>query len=369
METDLLLYANFYHNIGINITHISGNTSDIQSFKAPTDPKWEEYITKRQSINYLHSQTWDKATGIGMILGYNGYRAIDIDNFFYGYRRGWFSDEEVRTNFSDFIQTCLCLLRLPNDYQWVIKSGSGWGCHIILKTKDIQYFDISSLPYAPNCKNIDVDTHNNSFYESALFERMELRWRDHLVLPPSIHQSGGKYDFYHKKLPSYSPLEVSIENVNNLINYYCGDETFDSYNYKNKKLYLAKLKKAYAECHSWTRRLGYEITEDNYNWLLKCQSPSALNSLGVAYTLGKGVHADSNKAKSCFEQANNSHAHFNLANLIACGYIDGHPNEVNRHLSFCEDIPNEYKEFVRANAMCLFPPPPPPMFCQKEEKY
>lgn len=90
MDTDLLLYANFYHNLGMNITHISGeqyisagNQSILLYSKKPTDPKWEKYIIKKQNIEYLYAQQWDKATGLGIVLGYNQYRAIDIDEFLF----------------------------------------------------------------------------------------------------------------------------------------------------------------------------------------------------------------------------------------------------------------------------------------------
>lgn len=351
MNTDLLLYANYYHNLGMNITHLSGNHN--KSYKEPTDQQWQEYITKKQNIEYLNAQQWDEATGLGIVLGYNQYRAIDVDDFFY---KPLIADEEYEImgliredQLWEFIQTCLELLKLPNDYSWVVKSGSGHGCHIIIKVEDIQNFDVSAVPYAPNSKH--TSTNDNNFVDWASFRRMELRWKDHLVLPPSIHKTGNKYEFYHKNLPNYAPIEVSIENLNNLLNYYCGEEEYSNYNYNDKKLYLTRLKKQMANHDSWIFRLGYETIEDNLNWLLKCNSSEALNSLGIAYVLGKGVQVDNKKAKSYFELSNNSHAHFNLANLIACGYIDENIEDVNRHLSFCEDCPYEYKELIKTNAL------------------
>lgn len=192
--------------------------------------------------------------------------------------------ERYKVDFWNFIQTCLRLLKLPNDYPWIIKSGNG--CHIIIKAEDIQNFDVSALPYTPNSNYINRDGDSVKW---ALFKRMELRWRDHLVLPPSIHDSGLKYEFYHKKLPNYSPLDVSIENLNNLLNYYCGEGEYLNYNYNNKNTYLVRLKKQVAKNDSWVSRLEHETIEDNYNWLLKCGSHNALNSLGIAYVLGNGI--------------------------------------------------------------------------------
>ena len=129
---DLLLYANYYRNLGFNITHLSGNKN--KSYKEPTDPNSKLYIYEKQTVKYIFEQSWNEATGIGMLLGYNNYRAIDIDKFNI---HPCLLPEENEQNQKEFVQKCLELLGLPKDYSWVVKSGSKQGLHIIIKTDDI----------------------------------------------------------------------------------------------------------------------------------------------------------------------------------------------------------------------------------------
>lgn len=341
-----MLYANFYHNLGMNVTHIKGNPNEERTYKRPTDPKWDEH-----NIEYINAQDWENATGIGVMLGSNQFRAIDIDKMFCGNQYWADSKEEKEQMFLDFIHTCLELLELPADYSWVVKSGSHSGCHIIIKAQDIQNFNIDTISYSPNS---EFRVHDNLRQTGAwddIFLRMELRWNDYLVLPPSIHSSGNLYEFYFKKTPNSIPLEVSIDALNNLLDYFCADDEYISCNYKGDKIYLARRVKQIAEFSSqyWNGVLRKNI-EDEYSWLSKCYSSTAINTLGVAYALGKEVQANSKKAKLCFERADNPHAHFNLANLIACGYLDGDIDAINKHLTFCQEIPNEYKVIVETNA-------------------
>ena len=341
-----MLYANFYHNLGMNVTHIQGNPNEEKSYKRPTDPKWDSH-----NIEYINAQNWDKATGIGVMLGDNQYRAIDIDKMFCGNQYWADTKEEKEQMFLDFIHICLELLGLPENYSWVIKSGSHNGCRIIIKAEDIQDFNIETISYSPNSKFRTHDELRQSGAWGDEFLRMELRWNDYLVLPPSIHPSGNLYEFYFKKTPNSAPLAVSIDSLNNLLNYFCADDEYIDCNYKGEKIYLARRVKQIEGFSSryWNGVLRKTI-EDDYNWLSKCYSSIAINTLGVAYALGKGVQANIVKAKSCFERANNPHAHFNLANLIACGCLDGDIEEVNKHLTFCQEIPHEYKQLAEINA-------------------
>ena len=342
METNWMLYAHYYCNFGMNVTHIQGNPNAKESYKTPTDFRWNNH-----DIEYLSNQDWDKATGIGVMLGHNKFRAIDVDGLFcdcyYGYPR-----EEL---FSDFIKTSLQLLKLPENYPWVIRSGSRKGYHIIIKAEDIQDFNIETTSYSPNSRHRIKDEMCIGEISYDMFEKMELRWSDHLVLPPSKHSSGNLYEFYFKNMPNSAPLKVSIDSLNNLLDYFCADDEYISCNYKTEKMYLARRAKQFAEFSSRYRNgVLKKNIEDDCNWLSKCHSKMAMNTLGVAYALGVGVQRNLGKAKSNFEQANNTHAHFNLANLIACGCLEGDIEEVYKHLSFCQEIPNEYKELIETNA-------------------
>jgi len=49
-------------------------------YKGPLIEDWEKYILSRQGDEEIQSYDWIEATGIGVILGYNEYRALDVDS-------------------------------------------------------------------------------------------------------------------------------------------------------------------------------------------------------------------------------------------------------------------------------------------------
>ena len=75
----LQLQATYYHSMGMNIAPIYGREDDPSSFKRPGIDiyKWHK---ERQSVEDIMSFIWTDATGIGLITGFNGFRAIDIDS-------------------------------------------------------------------------------------------------------------------------------------------------------------------------------------------------------------------------------------------------------------------------------------------------
>ena len=289
------------------------------------------------------------------MLGDNQYRAIDVDKLYVGNWMIW-DGESINESgksrdklYLNFIQSCLKLLGLPADYAWVIKSGSHNGFHIIIKAKDIEGFNIDTLSYSPNSNFRPSDDYREVAGGEA-FLRMELRWNDYLVLPPSLHSSGNLYEFYFNKIPTSVPSEVSIDSLNKLIDYFCADDEYIDCKYDDNKIYLVRrVKKIENFSSRYFNGILRETIEDDYNWLMECYSEIALNTLGVAYLLGKGVKANIAKAKACLEQAKSPHSHFNLANLIACGCIEGDFEKVNMHLSFCPKIPSEYQELIKTN--------------------
>ena len=72
------LQATYYHSMGMNIAPIYGHEDNPSSFKKPgvDISKWHK---ERQSVEDIMSFNWVDATGIGLITGFNGIRAIDID--------------------------------------------------------------------------------------------------------------------------------------------------------------------------------------------------------------------------------------------------------------------------------------------------
>ena len=334
METDLILYANFYHNHGMALNFMSFND----------DLRWEIEPNK-QFVEFNPQISEKEYSQVKILLGYNQYRAIEIFNF---------KIEEI--------EICLKIMKLPEDYPWIIKCEHN--CCIIIKAKgkDIPldmanvYFNHKSSvdSYRANAKLL----WNNWLYHHAKDGIYGNNWGECLTynpfeeesswysLPPSISKDG-IYEFYHKKLPSYSPLEVSVDCINNFFDYHCGEDEYIKYYHNDKEIYLIKRTLGVINLYdnNWQMKMNIE------KWLLNCSSSNALNSRGVDCVLKEYVTEDTKtQAKLYFEQANNPHAHFNLANLIACGYIDGDMENVNYHLSFCGAFSDKYKEIIKINA-------------------
>ena len=156
--------------------------------------EWFSLKFKRQSKIILLNASWDKTIGIGTILGYNKLRAIDID----------------KCNDIDLVFNILEILELPKKYEWVVRSGSKNGFHILFYAEDNKISDFESLKVA----------YGSNFQYKKTFKRMEFRWQKHLVLPPSKHRTGNKYEFLFSK-PIKKPLNVSLDGIIKVIEKYC----------------------------------------------------------------------------------------------------------------------------------------------------
>jgi hypothetical protein len=202
----LHVFANYYYNFGFNITHISLDRNEFHKnfkttlfhldlkLKSPTHD-WEKYYEKRQTLLELNSFNWKEATGLGVVLGVEKLRALDIDDC------------------SDFklIEKFLLLLDLPVNYEWVVRSGSMNGYHILFYSDEHNY---STQPgkvkaFIPNIEH------------EKLFKHIELRWKGHLVLPPSIHPTFNQYEFANKSYPFNKPSFIKIENIEKIMDKYC----------------------------------------------------------------------------------------------------------------------------------------------------
>ena len=206
----LFVYANYYYNFGFNVTCITGirtefNVTDRTLLKAPNH-EWIHFQNTRQSLETLRSYDWDKAVGLGVVLGYNNLRALDIDGC---------TDFNAVYHFLDS-------LLLPHDYSWIVKSGSREGFHILFFCEQHKFNIIKDRvkAFKPNNEH------------SELFKHVELRWQGHLVLPPSVHPSTMGYEFFNDT-PNRIPLEVELENLYNLLSYFCCRIS------KNSSVYLA----------------------------------------------------------------------------------------------------------------------------------
>lgn len=194
----ILKIANYYKQLGLNISCITNKPNEYNSgarslYKAPSH-QWKKLFYEEQSQQKVDSYDWENSTGIGTFTGRNDLRVLDIDGCDNIY----------------FLKEILLELGLPQNYEWVVQSGSKNGFHIYYTGKRLSTFSdedvVSTFP--PKLK-----------YEKD-FEKIEFLWYTHTVLPPSIHGSGNCYSFINKTLPKAKPLSIATENIINVINKY-----------------------------------------------------------------------------------------------------------------------------------------------------
>ena len=188
------LYANYYYNFGFNVTCILNERNEHTDpgpniLKSPSH-EWTHFRHTRQSLETLHAYQWEKAKGVGLVLGYNNLRALDIDEC---------ADLSIIPDF-------LNILDLPQDYEWVMRSGSHNGFHILFYAEEHKY---------------EVARNKIKAFKSDRFKHIELRWIGHLVLPPSMHITFNNYAFFNPVIPKRKPLEIDNENLYVLLNKYC----------------------------------------------------------------------------------------------------------------------------------------------------
>jgi DNA polymerase III epsilon subunit-like protein len=193
------LMSFYYWNFEFNISHINGKNSvdnPNRAFKtASHDIETLKY--NRQNQENLFVFDWHSATGIGAIAGIGNNRCIDID---------YISDDSLLKNI-------LFDLNLPNNYEWVVWSGSKQGYHIWInayKTED--YFDrgiFGTNLFKPNKNFIGT------------FRQLEYRWNSHVVLPPSINSHNNIYEFLNCDMPQQRPLHIDEQIIFKTICKYC----------------------------------------------------------------------------------------------------------------------------------------------------
>ena len=200
----IFLYANYYYNWGFNVTCITTDRTeynkhvyDNNGLLKSSSYEWEKYKIVRQELDIFKSYNWQNAQGLGVVLGFNNLRALDIDY----------------CNDLSIIDYFLTLLNLPLDYKWVVKSGSQKGFHILFYCENHKYtvIDGKIKAFKPNYR------YSNSF------KHIELRWFGHLVLPPSNHHSSNNYQFLNG-LPFESPKKITLIDLHALLIKYCSNE-------------------------------------------------------------------------------------------------------------------------------------------------
>jgi hypothetical protein len=154
---NIFLYANLYHNFGINVTHIvpsfnEANKPNKNKYKASSND-YSKLHYKKQTLEEIQSFDWENATGIGAIMGFGKLRALDFDG----------------CNDLSVIIEALKELNLNIDYQWTAKTGSGNGFHIYFLAEEHRY---------PVKEDRTKAFKPNSFFKDRFYKFTELPQQD-----------------------------------------------------------------------------------------------------------------------------------------------------------------------------------------------
>ena len=181
--------AKIYKNkMSINILPLKG--------KIPMT-EWDKWQSEIQTEEDIEKMSWNNSTGLGGIQGINEWRCIDIDGA---------EDYEI-------VERIIIELELPERYSWVIQSGSGEGFHIYIRVKGNE----EMLKKLGGIKAV----YKYEMKKDGYCKHIELRWMNcQTALPPSMHESGGIYNFYFDE-PKESPEYVAIEKVIECLDKYC----------------------------------------------------------------------------------------------------------------------------------------------------
>jgi len=187
-------YAIIYHQqFGFNVLPIRGKKPTIL---------WDKWQSEKQVEDDIEKMEWTNSTGVGVSLGLDDLRLLDIDAV---------EDYEI-------LDKLLEDLELPNKYPWVVQSGSGEGFHISIR---------SPSPTLPEGKGVldrlggDKAVYKLQMKEKGFCKHIELRWKNcQTVFPPSRHESGGVYSFYYEE-PKELPVYVDAEKLITVLEKYC----------------------------------------------------------------------------------------------------------------------------------------------------
>jgi hypothetical protein len=165
-----------FHALGANVL-------PIKNGKIPAI-EWVRFQTERQSSEEVGSYDWMNCTGIGIVCGFDNYVCFDFDHL---------KNEAV-------IFTVLDKLGVIHQYDWQVKTGSGVGRHIWVRTA-------GPLPFE---KGVVWGRSKD-----GSFDHVEIRWKDcQTLIPPSLHESGRQYEWLYAE-PTIEPMMVSADAIIN----------------------------------------------------------------------------------------------------------------------------------------------------------
>ncbi|WKZ69968.1 MAG: bifunctional DNA primase/polymerase [Melioribacteraceae bacterium] len=189
MSTYKKLAKNYKSRMGINVLPLKGKRPMIE---------WDRWQNTIQTEDDIEKMNWSGSTGLGGIQGISDWRCLDLD---------------VVEDF-EIVELILEELGLPEKYCWVVQSGSGEGFHIYIRSPHP-----SPLPEGEGNPFHRVGgekaVYKFKLKKDSYCKHLELRWKNcQTALPPSMHESGGIYNFYFdnpEEPPSYVELDKVIE--------------------------------------------------------------------------------------------------------------------------------------------------------------
>ncbi len=182
------LYAEIYHRqFSFNVLPVAGKKPIIA---------WSKWQTEKQSNDDLEKMEWNNCSGVGISLGLDDLRLLDLDGV---------EDHNILDNL-------LHDLELPSKYPWAVQSGSGEGFHITFRVKETELL---------KSKIGDKAVYKLGMKEKGLCKHIELRWKNcQTVFPPSQHINGGVYKFYFDD-PKEMPVYLDTEKLLAVLDKYC----------------------------------------------------------------------------------------------------------------------------------------------------
>lgn len=188
MSTYKKLAKNYKSRMGINVLPLKGKRPMIE---------WDRWQNTIQTEDDIEKMNWSGSTGLGGVQGINDWRCLDLDAV---------EDFEI-------VELILKDLGLPENYSWVVQSGSGEGFHIYIRIQN----DDEVLKKLGGDKAV----YKFKLKKDGYCKHIELRWMNcQTALPPSMHESGGIYNFYFES-PEEPPVYVDLDKLINCLEKYC----------------------------------------------------------------------------------------------------------------------------------------------------
>ncbi|MBU2493193.1 MAG: PriCT-2 domain-containing protein [Bacteroidetes bacterium] len=173
--------------------------------------EWDRWQNDIQTEEDIEQMEWSNSTGLGGIQGINDLRCLDFDAV---------EDYEI-------VELILQDLELPEKYCWVVHSGSGEGFHIYLRCSSPMTHPVRQLPDTPLKSGVfekiggEKAVYKFKLKNDGYCKHIELRWMNcQTALPPSMHESGGIYNFYFDD-PKEPPAYVDLDKVICCLKKYC----------------------------------------------------------------------------------------------------------------------------------------------------